>query len=71
YNLDAFKRFVFESGLLNLFQIDKRTVSRIRTDETELLRFAFKWLQFAIFGKKTMRPKKSVLKTKKRAMGRR
>ena len=26
---------------------------------------------FAIFGKKTMKPKKSVLKTKKRAMGRR
>ncbi|MES0351081.1 MAG: YkgJ family cysteine cluster protein [Desulfobacteria bacterium] len=71
YNLDAFKRFVFESGLLNLFQIDKRTVSRIRTDETELLKFAFNWLEFAIFGKKTMKPKKSVIKTKKRAMGRR
>jgi Fe-S-cluster containining protein len=71
YNLDMFKQFVFKSRLLTLFQIDKRTVSEIRTDETELLKFAFKWLQFAIFGKKTMKPKKSVLKTKKRAMGRR
>jgi hypothetical protein len=64
YNLDMFRKFVFESRLLNLFQIDKKTVSGIRNDETELLKFAFKWLQFAIFGKQTM-------KTKKRAMGRR
>jgi hypothetical protein len=71
YNLDMFRKFVFESRLLNLFQIDKKTVSRIRNDETDLLKFAFKWLQFAIFGKQTMKPKKSVLKTKKRAMGRR
>ena len=71
YNLDMFRQFVFESRLLNLFQIDKKTVSRIRNDDTDLLKFAFKWLQFAIFGKQTMKPKKSVLKTKKRAMGRR
>ena len=71
YNLDMFRKFVFESRLLNLFQIDKKTVSRIRNDETALLKFAFKWLQFAIFGKQTMKPKKSVLKTKKRAMRRR
>ena len=70
YNLDSFRRFVFESKLLNLFQIDKRTVSRIGTDETELLKFAFKWLEFAIFGKKTMKLKKNVIKTKKRAMAR-
>ena len=71
YNLDAFRRFVFESKLLNLFKIDKRTVSRIRTDETELLKFAFKWLEFAIFGKKTMKPKPTALKVRKKAMGKR
>ena len=71
YNLDVFKRFVFESGLLHLFQIDKRTVSQIRINDTELLKFAFKWLQFSIFGMKTMKPKKGVIKAKKRAMGKR
>lgn len=71
YNLDMFKRFVFESGLLNLFQINKRTVSRIQTDETELLKFAFRWLQFSIFGKKTMKPKPTALKARKKAMARR
>jgi len=71
YNLDMFKKFVFESSMLDLFQIDKKTVSRIRSDETELLKFSFRWLQFAIFGKNTMKPKKGVLQAKKRAMGRR
>jgi Fe-S-cluster containining protein len=70
YNLDMFKKFVFESRLLNLFQIDKKTVSRIQNDETELLKFAFKWLSFAIFGNKTMKPKPTALKARKKAMGR-
>ena len=69
YNLDMFKKFVFESRLLNLFYIDKKTVSQIQSDERELLKFSFRWLQFAIFGKKTIKPKKDVIKAKKRAMG--
>lgn len=71
YNLDTFGKFVFESRLLRMFHIDKRTVSRIQADETELLKFGFQWLSFAIFGKQTMKPKKSIIKAKKRAMGRR
>ena len=70
YNLDMFKKFVFESSLLDLFQIDKKTVSRLRIDETELLKFSFRWLQFAIFAKNTMKPKKGVIEAKKRAVGR-
>jgi Fe-S-cluster containining protein len=69
YNLDMFKKFVFESRLQNLFHIDRKTVSQIQSDERELLRFSFRWLQFALFGKETMKPKKGVLKAKKRAMG--
>jgi Fe-S-cluster containining protein len=71
YNLDMFKKFVFESRLLNLFQINKKTVSQIQSDERELLKFSFRWLQFAIFAKNTMKPKKGVIKAKKRVMGRR
>jgi hypothetical protein len=66
-----FNKFVFESRLLNLFHIDKKTVSQIQSDERELLKFSFRWLQFALFGKKTMKPKKGVLKAKKRAIGKR
>jgi len=57
--------------MLDLFQIDKKTVSGIHSDENELLKFSFRWLQFVIFGNKTIKPKKGVLQAKKRAMGRR
>ena len=70
YNLDMFKKFVFESRLLNIFHMNKKTVAQIQSDERELLKFSFLWLQFALFGKKTMKPNKGVLKAKKRALGR-
>ena len=71
YNLDQFQRFVFESRLLQMFRIDNNTLTRIRASQMELLRFAFAWVEFSVFGKKTMQVKPSVLKAKERAQGRR
>ena len=71
YNLDQFQRFVFESRLLQMFDIDQETLTRIRASQTELLKFAFAWVEFSVFGKKTMEIKPSVLKAKERAQGRR
>jgi hypothetical protein len=71
YNLDQFRRFVFESRLLQMFRIDNDTLTRIRASEMELLKFAFAWVEFSVFGKKTMQVKPSVLKAKERARGRR
>jgi len=70
YNLDAFKEFVFESRLLKMFDVARKTVSRIQADDTQLLTFAFTWLQFALFGKQTMKLSQAVINRKKRAMGR-
>jgi Fe-S-cluster containining protein len=71
YNLDQFQRFVFESPLLQMFRIDKDTLTRIRTNQMELLKFAFTWVEFSVFGKRTMQINPSVLKAKERAQGRR
>jgi hypothetical protein len=71
YNLDQFQRFVFESPLLRMFRIDKDTLTRIRADQIELLKFAFTWVEFSVFGKKTMQIRPSVLKAKARAHHRR
>jgi Fe-S-cluster containining protein len=71
YNLDQFQRFVFESRLLEMFRVDKETLTRIRASQTELLKFAFTWVEFSIFGKKTMQVNPAVLKARKRAQGRR
>ena len=71
YNLDQFQRFVFESRLLQMFRIDNGTLTRIRANQMELLKFAFTWVEFSVFGKNTMRINPSVLKAKERAQGRR
>ncbi|UCG13621.1 MAG: YkgJ family cysteine cluster protein [Deltaproteobacteria bacterium] len=67
YNLDMFRKFVFESTLLKSFQIDRKTIARIHADEMELLKFAFRWIAFAIFGKQTMKVKPALRKAKRRS----
>jgi len=71
YNLDQFRRFVFESRLLRMFRIDKEALARIRASETELLKFAFTWVEFSVFGKKTMQIDPSVLQAREGARSRR
>ncbi|MFO7839473.1 MAG: YkgJ family cysteine cluster protein [Desulfosalsimonadaceae bacterium] len=51
YNIDRFRRFVFESSFLDLYEIDRETVEKIREDELELLKFGFRWLQWLLFQK--------------------
>lgn len=49
YNLDQFRKFVFESRLLDIFELDDDYIERMRGDEVELMRFAFRYLRY-IFG---------------------
>ncbi len=59
YDLDRFRRFVFETRFLQLFEVDEARVEAMRTDDRELLEFAMQWLRFALFGEKTMRPRRN------------
>ncbi|MGD2068260.1 MAG: YkgJ family cysteine cluster protein [Gemmatimonadota bacterium] len=61
YDLDRFRDFVFESTLLDRFEIDEDFVEEMRTDDEALLRFAFLWLRFSVFGEPTMKVKPTVL----------
>lgn len=49
YDIDRFKRFIFESTFLTLYNVDKDTIERIGTDEISLLQFGFKWLKWLLF----------------------
>ena len=49
YNVDAFKRFVFESDFLKKYELKKSLLEKIKKDEIELLKFAFQWLRFTLF----------------------
>ncbi len=59
YDLDTFRRFVFDSSFLQRFELEDAVVEEIRRDDRALLRFAFRWLRFALFGEPTMTIRKA------------
>ncbi|RME21959.1 MAG: YkgJ family cysteine cluster protein [Deltaproteobacteria bacterium] len=57
YDLDTFRRFVFESSFLDRFELEEGLVEKLRKDDEQLLRFAFRWLRFALFAEPTIKVK--------------
>ncbi len=55
YDLDRFRRFIFESSFLLRFVVQEDRVERMRVDDEELLEFGFLWLRFALFAERTMK----------------
>lgn len=66
YDLDRFRRFVFESTFLERFRLTEEELSRIRESEVELLRLGFRWLRFCLFREPTIEVRKD---TGRRAAG--
>jgi hypothetical protein len=54
YNLDRFRDFIFGSRFLGMFEFDDGAVEKFRSDDLSLLRMGFDWLNFSLFGQKTM-----------------
>jgi uncharacterized protein len=54
YNLDQFRRFVFESTFLQRFEVPEETIKRMKTDDGELLKLSLSWLKFPLFGEKSL-----------------
>ncbi len=69
YDLDRFRRFVFETRFTGIFDVDEARLEAIRTDDEELLVFAMEWLRFSLFNEKTMKLKASVIDSMERAAG--
>ena len=49
YDIDRFRRFVFESSFFDRYPTDSETREKIKNDESELLKFGIRWLQEALF----------------------
>ncbi len=62
YNLDRFRDFIFNTTFLKRFDIEEKTLEKIKTDDEELLRFACQWVKFSLFGEKTIQIKSELLK---------
>lgn len=69
YNLDSFRKFVFETKFLDMFDVDSRVVEEIKSDEVALMKFAMDWLRFTLFGDDTFRVKDVVAEAKKKELG--
>ena len=67
YDLDRFRRFVFESRFLKLFEVDEARVEALRSDDEELLELGLLWLRFSLFGEKTMKIRPEVVEARRRA----
>jgi len=65
YNLDGFRDFVFESTFLDRFVLSPETVETLKSDDIALLRFAFRWLRFALFAEPTMEVRPEFADTQK------
>jgi Fe-S-cluster containining protein len=55
YDLDRFRRFVFDTRFLEIFDVDETRVEAIADDDEELLEFAIDWLAFSLFREKRMK----------------
>jgi hypothetical protein len=52
YNIDKFRKFVFESTFLERLEVEEDILEKIKKSDTDLLKFAFEWIKFGLFGKK-------------------
>jgi Fe-S-cluster containining protein len=57
YNIDGFRDLVFKGDFLRYFDIDKPVLKSIKSNDTELLRLAFKWMRCSLFGEGVLKRK--------------
>ncbi len=50
YSLDRFREFVFGTRFLTLFEISEEEQEEMRRSDEALLRFAYTWLAYSLFG---------------------
>lgn len=69
YDLDRFRRLIFESTFLKRFDVEEDVVERIKTDDEALLDFGIDWLRFSLFGESTLQINGELAERKKKELG--
>lgn len=64
YDLDRFRRFVFDSRFLEVFEVDPGEAERMRGDEVALMKFAFKYIKYLMMLEETLKVREGVLPEK-------
>lgn len=60
-DVDAFRRFVFESRFLQTYEIDAEVVERLRSEDELLLQLGFDWMKNVLFNEPTIRLREDVM----------
>jgi hypothetical protein len=50
YNLDTFRRFVFDSSFLARFHVPAERLAAVRANDSDLLLLGFDWILRFLFG---------------------
>jgi Fe-S-cluster containining protein len=61
-DIDAFRRFVFETKFLQTYEIDDDMVASLRENDEALLQLGFDWLRNVMFNEPTIAMKQDVLR---------
>ncbi len=69
YDLDAFRQFVFETKFLDMFDLDKERIEKVRDDDLELLKLGMDWIKFGLFGEKTLKLNPEAVQARREAPG--
>jgi len=69
YDLDRFKRFVFESSFLKVYQVEAETIEKARSDDVALYRLAMEWLEHGLIERQGLKIRPEVIKAKKEKLG--
>jgi len=51
FNVDEFKKFIFESTFLSRFDVSRQRICRLKDSDVELMKFGFDWVKFFLTGK--------------------
>jgi Fe-S-cluster containining protein len=57
YDVDRFRRFIFQSKFLDHFEVDEASREKMRTDDVELMLFGFKFLKYILMMEETLKAK--------------
>ena len=55
FNVDEFKKFIFESTFLSRFNVSRDKIDRLKESDIELMTFGFDWVKFFLTGKGPLR----------------
>jgi uncharacterized protein len=57
YDLDAFRRFLFETRFFEIYEVEEDVINKMKADDEALLDFGYQWVKFTLFSEGSLRLK--------------